>query len=110
EGDKAVTLVRGHATRKDARPTDLLLLVRYLARQKQAAEALAVCEQAWTACPAEAVSATSVVVLRTAGAADKDCRKVEGRIREALKQNPDSVALRMHLADLQDLRERYDDQ
>jgi tetratricopeptide (TPR) repeat protein len=85
------------------------MLARHLANQKHVAEALDVCERAWQTCPPEAVSAASVVLARTTGADPKDCLRVEGWIRGALKKNPTSVALRMHLADLQDLRESFDD-
>jgi cellulose synthase operon protein C len=108
-GDKALALIRQHATRPGARPEEALVLVEYLARQKRAAEAFALCEEAWKTCPPEVVSAASIVLLRTTGSSDRDCRRVEGRIQEALKQKPDSVALRLHLADLQDMRQRFDD-
>src|SRR6202043_1573387 len=79
-GDKALALIRQHATRPDARPEEALVLVEYLARQKRAAEAFALCEGAWKTCPPEAVSAACIILLRTTGASDKECRRVEGWI------------------------------
>jgi tetratricopeptide (TPR) repeat protein len=109
KGDEALALIRRHVSRPGARAEEDLLLARHLANQNQLAEALDVCERAWQKCPPEAVSAASVVLVRTSKAGPKECARVEGWIRKALEKNPTSVALRMHLADLQDLRENFDD-
>ena len=95
EGEQALKLIRAHVKREGARPEEALVLVQYLTRQKRVAEALAECEAARTTCPPESVSAAAVVVLRGGGAGDKDCQRVEGWIRAALKSNPESVVLRM---------------
>src|SRR5262249_46768402 len=81
---------------------------RLLLKQKRVQDAFAVCERAWKTCSPEAVSAVSILVLRAGGANPKDCRQVESWIRAALDNKPDSVALRVHLADLQDLRGEFD--
>jgi tetratricopeptide (TPR) repeat protein len=109
QGDKALDLVRQHVSRKDARPEEVLELVRYLVPQKRVAEAFTLCEQAWKTCPPEAVSAASLLLLRMSGAGVEDCRRVDGWFRAALEKKPDSTALRMHLADLQDLRGQFDE-
>jgi tetratricopeptide (TPR) repeat protein len=109
ENEKALELVSRHASRRGARPEEVLEQVRLLLKQKRVQDAYAVCERAWTTCSPEAVSAVSILVLRAGGANPKDCRQVESWIRAAMEKKPDSVALRMHLADLQDLRGEFDE-
>jgi tetratricopeptide (TPR) repeat protein len=109
ENDKAVALVRHHVSRTGARPEEVLEVVRLLLKQQRFQEAFGVCEQAWKTCSPEAVSAVSILVVRASGASPKECGQVEGWIRAALEKKPDSVALRAHLADLQDLRGQFDD-
>jgi cellulose synthase operon protein C len=109
ETDKALALVRRHASRQGARPEEALEEVRLLLKQDRVQDAFAVCERAWKTCSPEAVSAVSLLVIRASGASPKTCGQVDDWIRTALEKKPDSTALRMHLADLHSLRGQFDD-
>jgi tetratricopeptide (TPR) repeat protein len=120
QGDKAIALLRAHADRRNARPEDILLIVASLGRQKKFAAALDVCESAWrTKCPPEYLGGACVSLLREMGPTDAQLRRVEGWITDAIRKRdqerqanpkaPRSSALTMHLADLYDLRGRYDE-
>jgi tetratricopeptide (TPR) repeat protein len=111
QGDKALDLLRDYVRRKDAKPEDLLLIVFSLSRQKRVSEALDVCEKAWQTCPVVIVSGASVALLREAQnatpATDAQCERVEEHVRAAIQSNPRVSILLVHLADLLDLRRRY---
>jgi tetratricopeptide (TPR) repeat protein len=109
EGDKALTLLREHVARKDARPEEALLVHASLRRQKRYAEAFALCEEVWRAkkWPPEVAGSVTVALLRVMKPTDAQCEKVEGWLKEALAANPKATVLRMHLADLYDQRGRY---
>jgi cellulose synthase operon protein C len=107
--DQAVALIREYVRRPTAKPDEFMVLVRYLEKQKRVTEALDVCEQALTKNPAEQVAAAAVVVLRSGKPDDKQCSRVEGWITKALATSPRSVVLKLYLADLQEIRGRYQD-
>lgn len=120
QGDKAITLLRAHAERRNARPEDILLVVASLGRQRKFAAALDVCEAAWrTKCPPEYLGGACVSLLREMGPTDAQLRRVEGWITDAIRKRhqerqansktPRGMALTMHLADLYDLRGKYDE-
>ena len=109
EGDKAVDLLRTYANRWDARPDEVLLLAASLGRQKRFAEAFDLCdkEDLFKKCPA-AVGGVCEALLRAMPDADGRQRdRVERRLVQAVKDNPKLVVLKMHLADLSDLRGDY---
>jgi tetratricopeptide (TPR) repeat protein len=105
--DKAVAVIRAYVRRPTAKPDEFMVLVRYLDKQKRVDEALDVCAQALEKVPAEQVVAAAVVVLRSGKATDQECSRVEGWITKALTANPKSVVLKLYLADLQEIRGRY---
>lgn len=109
EGDKALTLLRGLTERRQAKPEATFLLVSSLARQRKYAEALALCEQARATCPVELVAGTTMALLREAKAADDICGRFEQWLKDQCAKNPKSARLWLHLADLSDLRGRYEE-
>jgi tetratricopeptide (TPR) repeat protein len=109
EGNQAVALLQTQARRQGARPEDVLLPINSLARQKRFREALDLCEQAWQTCPAEAMAGLHVGLLRLARFPAESCVGAERRLQAALLQKPRSLVLLLALADLEDLRGRFDD-
>jgi tetratricopeptide (TPR) repeat protein len=107
--DKAVALIRDHVGRPGAKPDEFMVLVRYLEKQKKIDEALEVCGRALEQCPVEQVTAAAVVVLRSGKASEEQCAQVERWISSALTKNPKSVVLKLYLADLQEIRGRYEE-
>jgi tetratricopeptide (TPR) repeat protein len=85
----------------------LLPLSSWLAQQGQIDEAIAVCEEAWDNLPAEEVAIPSALIVRTELASDNQQKLIESRIVGALRQNPNSVPLRLALAWLCDSESRY---
>jgi tetratricopeptide (TPR) repeat protein len=107
KGDEAVELLKANARRKDARPEEILLTVRSLGRQKRVKEALDLCEEAWKSCPPEEVGGASVALLRLGPIDDNLCDRVQERLLNAIKKEPNRAVLRVHLADLYDFRRLY---
>jgi tetratricopeptide (TPR) repeat protein len=108
--DKALALIRAHVDRAGAKPEEVFLLIGALTRQKQYAEALALCTKARATCPAEAVAKATLAVLRQAKASEQTCAEVESWLKSLCVDDGKSPAsLWISLADLQDLRGRYDD-
>jgi tetratricopeptide (TPR) repeat protein len=107
EGDKAVELIKKHVSRPGAGADEFLLLVRYLEKQKRIDDALDVCEKALEKCPPEQVTAAAVVLMRSSKATPVQCDRVEGWLKEALAKDGKSIVLRLHLADLLEIRGRY---
>jgi Tfp pilus assembly protein PilF len=110
EGEKALELLRGHAARPDARRDAVLLVLGSLVRQQRYPEAFTLCDRLWQEgkrCPPEAVGAVSVALLRSMKPTDAQVLRVEKSLKAAIARNPRSMVLRMHLADLYDLRGRY---
>jgi tetratricopeptide (TPR) repeat protein len=90
-------------------PENVLALAAFLARQNRLVEALDVCEGAWKTCPAELVAQTSLSVLYTAKRDDAQFRRVERWLDEAIRKEPDTIALQFDLATLRSLEGRYDE-
>jgi tetratricopeptide (TPR) repeat protein len=115
-GDEAVALLKKYAARPKARPEDVLLPINSYTRQKRYDDARGLCEAAWnTACPPDVLAAVHVGLLRAAGADEAARRRAEGQVTNALKRlgsDPDprrKVGLLLALADLEDLRGRFDE-
>jgi tetratricopeptide (TPR) repeat protein len=100
---------RRQAARGSRQPENVLVLAEYLGRQQRLPEALDVCEKAWRTCSPEAVAAVSVVLLHAAPAGDHHRRRVERWLETGINQNPEEPALRLCLANLRELQERYDE-
>jgi Tfp pilus assembly protein PilF len=109
ERDKALDLLRKYRTRSGASPQDVTLLLTALARQQRFEEAFDLWPEVCRACPPEAAGGLSVALLRSMKPTDEQVRKVEEWLKQAVKDHPDKPVLRMHLADMYDLRGRYDE-
>lgn len=108
EGDKALDLLRSYVQRPRARPDEMLYLIASLGRQQRFAEAFGLCPEAWRKCPPEAAGGVTVALLRVMKPTDAQVSQAEGWLKEAIDKHAKNMALRMHLADLHDLRGRYD--
>jgi tetratricopeptide (TPR) repeat protein len=106
---KAVALITAHINRPNAPPDEFLLLVRHLAKQKRLDEALDVCEKALEKVPVAQVTTAAAVALRGNQPTDAQCQRVEGWLKAALAKQPGATVLKLHLADLQEIRGRYQD-
>jgi tetratricopeptide (TPR) repeat protein len=91
------------------RPESVLPLAQNLALQNRLPEAMELCNKAWEICPVEAVAITSMACLRATRPNQEQIQKVEQRLATALKQKPESLTLRLVLADLRDFQGRYAD-
>jgi tetratricopeptide (TPR) repeat protein len=107
EGQKALDLLQGHVTRREAKPEEVLLLVAALSRQKRFEEAFDLLPKVWTACRPEAAGAVSVALVRSMKPSDEQCLRVETLLKAACDKEPQKMVLRLHLADLYDMRGRY---
>jgi tetratricopeptide (TPR) repeat protein len=105
--DVAIRTLTEHVQRKGARPEEVLQIIDYLARVNRLADALPWCELAWKTCPPELAGGTCLVLLHKTQATDAEYNRVESWLRAAQTRNPQSIPLRLHLADLYDLRGRY---
>jgi Tfp pilus assembly protein PilF len=110
KGQEAIDLLERHAFRKEAKPEEVLLVLAAMSRQKQHAKAFALCEKTWQKgeCPPEVVGGVSVALLRVMNPTDAQVAAVEKHLLAAVKKKPQSVVLKMHLADLYDKRGQYD--
>jgi cellulose synthase operon protein C len=100
---------RTFAAQNTKEPTRVLALVRLLARQDRVQQALSLCAQAWTTCPPEPVAAASVAIL----SAEKNITEVqryqvEAWLEDALERRSSSTQLRLKLATLRNMQQRYD--
>jgi hypothetical protein len=85
----------------------MLYLIASLGRQQRFAEAFALCPEAWQKCPPEAAGGVTVALLREMKPSDAQVAQAEGWLKAAIDKHARNMALRMHLADLYDLRGRY---
>jgi tetratricopeptide (TPR) repeat protein len=106
-GDKALEKLRAYIRRPRARPDEMLYLIASLGRQGRFAEAFALCPDAWQKCTPEAAGGVTVALLRAMKPTDAEVAKAEGWLKAGIEKHPKSMALRIHLADLYDLRGRY---
>jgi cellulose synthase operon protein C len=81
-------------------PEGPLLLARHLAKHGRTAEALSLCEKAWTNCPPELVAQYCVAILKADPATSEQRTLVEGWIAKAIQANPKNLALQGLLAEL----------
>jgi tetratricopeptide (TPR) repeat protein len=107
ERDQALDLLRTYAEREKALPTDRLLLVSAMARQKRFHEALDEWKKVARTCPPEVAGGLSVALLRSMKPRDEEVLEVETWLRKTATKHPDTVVLHIHLADMYDLRGRY---
>jgi Tfp pilus assembly protein PilF len=107
EGEKALEKLRAYLRRPRARPDEMLYLIASLGRQERFAEAFALCPEAWEKCPPEAAGGVTVALLRVMKPTDAQVAKAEDWLKAAIAKHPKNMTLRMHLADLYDIRGRY---
>jgi tetratricopeptide (TPR) repeat protein len=107
QGAEALSLLRGYARRRTARPEDALLVIGSLSRQQKFAEALDACDEAWRTCPAALAGQVSLAVLRAGKPTAEQCARVERRLKDASTREPNQPGFLLYLADLYDLREDY---
>lgn len=93
------------------RPQSLMALIRYYIQQKRMPEALDLCERVWKMenCPAELAARASVAALRAAPPESNDFARVDQWLQAALRKDPQSIDLRLRLAELYDLQGRHQD-
>ncbi len=102
----AEKLYRQFASRS-LEPQAILVLSGFLGRRNRLAEALDLCEKAWTSCPPEAVAAATVAVLYSAPIDDAQCRRAAQSLERALRNTPRSAGLLFQLANIRSLEGRY---
>ena len=109
KGDDAVVMLRAYVSRIGAKPEEVLMLVASLARQGRFDDAFDLCEKehVWDKCPPEMVGGMCEALLRAMPTADKKRDRVEGWLKDAIAKNPKITVLKLHLADLYDLRGFY---
>ena len=90
-------------------PEASLVLAEFLARRNRLPEALDLCDQAWQTCDHEKVGLSSLAVLSTAKADDEQFQRVETRLEEAIRKNPNSIPLLFDLANLHIRQGHYQD-
>jgi len=100
-------LIQDYVNRPGATPDEFLLVVRFLEKQKRVDDALDVCEKALAKSPTEQVTTAAVVVLRSCGATAAQYDRVEGWLKAALAKDAKSIVLRLHLANVMEMRGRY---
>ena len=105
--DAAEELLRQYVAQA-GRPERFLALAAFLGRRHAVAEALSCCEQALQhkAAP-EDVAQVMSGVLRLAHAPEHYWSRVEKALQNLLAQSPDSILLRICLADVYDLQKRF---
>jgi tetratricopeptide (TPR) repeat protein len=103
----ALGLLRSQASRKGARPEEVLTAAALLGRHKRGPEALEICSQAWKTCPPETVGATCLAVLGAGLVNPGHAAQVERQLRAALERKPESTILLIQLANLKQIQEQY---
>jgi cellulose synthase operon protein C len=92
------------------KPEAVLDLAGFLARQGRLADALDLCDRAWTTCKTEAVAFTAVASLGASKhPAEVDFRRVEQSLDAALAKKPENATLLLFKADLRKLEGRADE-
>ena len=100
---------RAFAAQNTNDPLRVLALAGFLGRQNRVEEGLALCEQALKTCPAEPVATTSVAILGAGkNVTDEQMRRVGTWLDEALSRHATSTSIRLSLARLRSMEQRYD--
>ena len=103
---EAETLYRRYASQEKP-PEASLPLAAFLGRRKRVAEALDLCDPAWKSGRPELASQASVAVLYASMAGEEACRRVAGRLEEAIRRSPEKVPLQFDLANVEILQGKY---
>ena len=109
EGSQALDMLRDFVKRPGGQPHDALLLMGSYGRQKHFKDAFDFCEKEdlWKKCPPELVGGVCEALLRQMRDGDEQRDRVQKWLEKAIADNPKSAVLKMHLADLYDLRGAY---
>ncbi len=83
-------------------PEKTLVLAAFLARQKRLPESLDIIEAAWPKCKPETAARTTVAAIRVGGATERDYRRAEALLRDAVAGSPMTWNLLVSLADMRD--------
>jgi tetratricopeptide (TPR) repeat protein len=88
----------------------LLLLVQFLGRQRQYAEALELCRGARNdkEMPPAVITGATLALLRQSNAKANECAEFETWLRDQLQKSPNAPFLMLGLADLFNFTERYE--
>ncbi|SIO61511.1 Tfp pilus assembly protein PilF [Singulisphaera sp. GP187] len=97
------------AVKRSPRPETVLILAEYFGRRGRLAEALDLCERAWSVCNPEAVGHASLLTISAAKATAEQFRSVAIRLEQAVRNNPDSISLLFDLANLYSFQGNYRD-
>jgi cellulose synthase operon protein C len=108
-GDKALSLLREYARRKEAKPEDRLLELSSLARQEKIDDAFGLLESAWKDARIRPDILGGASVALSVKLSDKQVTAVEKHLQDAIGADDKSTALRMQLAELYGKRKRFDD-
>lgn len=109
QSQKALALLETQARAPGAEPSVSIMLISSLARQKRWADALDIADRAWDTCPPEAIGGMSVALLHCTRPSEEACARTERRLRAAMQANPKSADLALQLADLLEIRDRFDE-
>lgn len=90
-------------------PAAVLVLADFLARHDRVGEALAICSAALAKVNPEVVARLTVSVARVGQANDAQFAEAEAILRRAAGAKPESVDIRVSMADLRDAQGRYDE-
>jgi tetratricopeptide (TPR) repeat protein len=110
QGEEALKLLRDFANRRGGKPEEALLIAASLGRQKRYVEAFDLIEKEdlWNKCRPEVIGGACEALLRAMDKADEQRDRVQAWLLDAIAKNPKLPVLKMHLADLYDLRGEYD--
>src|SRR5260370_3983346 len=92
-----------------AGPSVTIMLISSLARQQRWADALEIADRAWDTCPPEVIGGISVALLHSTRPSEEACARIERRLRAAMQANPKSADIALQLADLLEIRDRFDE-
>jgi tetratricopeptide (TPR) repeat protein len=92
---------------RPGQPRAPLTLAAFLGRRERLAEALDLCERAWSSCPPEDVAATTVQVLASAPVDPEQARRAVAALGRAVTKAPRNAALLFHLANIRCLEGQY---
>lgn len=90
-------------------PAAVLVLADFLARHNRVGEALAICSAALAKVSPETVARLAVSVVRVGEATDAQFAEAEAILQRAVRAKPESVDIRVSMADLRDAQGRYDE-
>jgi Tfp pilus assembly protein PilF len=104
--DVAETLFRRYVREQ---PTHEILLAAFLARQGRTVEAMEMFEQQWPNMSATNLAQMAAILLKNPATTDEQISQTEEIVEKAMKEKPNSIALRLVMADVRTEQGRYDE-